>query len=246
MNKNMKKALKIGIILLIIIAIIITIIVVKNKANEKNNQISLDNLPKPLYTEEEEKEFYTKTLIKHLSTFQNDFHIKYKLEMTDNKGNVTVSNEEFSKKGEMTSTYYSEKSQRILADSKYYYYVDEDNKIIYKVNRTENKNTNMDILFYSLSSLNDAFVTLGYEILNSEKYYFEEYKMQSKDDVLIRYYFDENENIKFVKTYQENSNEQAFYTIEMLENKTYDFMFDMSNTYQIVTEESIASGLSNS
>lgn len=239
MNKNMKKTLKIGLILLVIIAIIITIIVLKNKSNEKKNEITLNNLPQPLYTEEEEKEFYTKTLIKYLNAFQNDFHIKYKLEITDSNGKVTESNEEFSKKGDITSNYYSEKNQRLLVDGKYCYYVDEDNSVIYKLNRTQNNDTSLNILFYTLDSLNKAFETMGYEILNGEKYYFEEYKMPNSDDTLIRYYFDSDDNIKYVKTYSENSKEQAFYTIEMLENRTYDFMFDMSDRYRLLTEDSV-------
>ena len=37
---------------------------------KRKNEITLDNLPKLDYTEDQAKEFYSKKLIKYLSTFQ--------------------------------------------------------------------------------------------------------------------------------------------------------------------------------
>lgn len=236
MNKNMIKTLKIGIVLLIIIAIVIGIVVLKNKENDKKNEITINSLPDKEYTEEEAKEFYTKTLIKHLNTFQNDFHLKYIAETINEDGTKTVSNEEFSKKGDIVSIYNSDKNERIIIDDKYFYHIDEDNYVMYKLKNENNLNTNMDVLFYSLDSINNLFVKTGNEILNGEKIYFEEYKMEKDNTVLVRYYFDENDNIKYIKAYKEDEKIQTFFTIEMLENKTYDFMFDMSEKYRLVNE----------
>ena len=52
--------------------------------------------------------------------------------------------------------------------------------------------------------INDNFVKTGNEVLNDVKYYFEEYTMDSDNSVLIRYYFDSDNNIKFIKAYKED------------------------------------------
>ena len=234
MSKNMAKTLKVGIILLIILAIIIGIIIYNNKKDEKKNEITLNNLPEVEYTEEEAKEFYTKKLIKYLDTFQNDFHLKYIAETTNEDGTEVVSNEEFSKKGNLAAIYYAETNQRIIIEKEYFYHIDEDNYLMYKLKNDNNLSANMDVLFYSLDSINSLFVRTGNEILNGEKYYFEEYKMEKDNTVLVRYYFDENDNIKYIKAYKENNKVQTFFTIEMLENRTYEFMFDMSDKYELV------------
>lgn len=231
MSKNMAKTLKIVIVLLIIIAIIIGIIIYINKKNEK---VSLNDLPELEYTEDEAKEFYTKTLIKHLSTFQNDFYLKYTVESISEDGTKTVTNEEFSKKGEIIAFYYPEKNQRIVIDNENFYHINENSNEIYKTENKENISNGMDILFYSLKSINNSFVKSGNEILNGEKYYFEEYTKENDKTVLLRYYFDENDNIKYIKSYKDNSRAQTFFTIEMLENRTYDFMFDMGDKYEIL------------
>lgn len=236
MNKNMTKTLKIGIVLLVILAILILIFVFKNNENKKKNEITLNNLPNVEYNEEEAKEFYTKTLIKYLNTFQNDFHLKYKAETTNEDGTKVTSNEEFSKKGSLVSIYYSDKNQRLVIDKEYFYHFDEDNYFMYKLNNEGNLSTNMDVLFYTLDSINNLFVKTGNEILKGKKFYFEEYKMEKDNTVLVRYYFDENDNIKYIKAYKEDSQVQTFFTIEMLENKTYDFMFDMSDKYKLINE----------
>lgn len=234
MSKNMAKTLKVGIILLIILAIIIGMIIYNNKKDEKKNEITLNNLPEVEYTEEEAKEFYTKKLIKYLDTFQNDFHLKYIAETTNEDGTEVVSNEEFSKKGNLAAIYYAETNQRIIIEKEYFYHIDEDNYLMYKLKNDNNLSANMDVLFYSLDSINSLFVKTGNEILNGEKYYFEEYKMEKDNTVLVRYYFDENDNIKYIKAYKENNKVQTFFTIEMLENRTYEFMFDMSDKYELV------------
>jgi len=231
MNKKMKKLLKRMIIVLIIIAIILGIIIYNNRENknEITNQSGL------LYTEDEAKNFYTKVLIKYLDTFQNDFHIKYKAETIKEDGEKLVNTEEFSKKGNITSLYFEEENVRMLLDGENMYNIDENNYYIFKLNKEEEEiNTNMDVLFYTLVSINDNFVNLGRETIKDVNYYFEEYTMATDKFVLVRYYFDEDNNIKFIKKYKENSKEQTLMEILMLEDRTYDFMFDMSDRYNAI------------
>ena len=234
MNKKMAKTLKIGVVILIIIAIIICVVIFKNKENEKKNQVSIDNLPELEYTEDEAKDFYTKSLIKYLDTFQNDFHIKYIAKSINEEGEEIVSTEEFSKKGDRTAVYIEEENFRIIIDKDYFYHVDENEYYIYQFKKEQDINTNMDVLFYSLKNINDNFVKTGNEVLNDVKYYFEEYTMDSDNTVLIRYYFDSDNNIKFIKAYKEDSQVQTFIEVQMLEKKVYDFMFDMSDKYELV------------
>lgn len=234
MNKKMVKTLKIGVVILIIIAIIICIVILKNKDNERKNQVTIDNLPEVEYTEDEAKDFYTKNLIKHLDTFQNDFHIKYIAKSINEAGEELVSTEEFSKKGDRMAVYIAEDNFRIIIDKDYFYHVDENDYYIYKFKKEQNINTNMDVLFYSLKNINENFLKTGYEVLDDVKYYFEEYTMDSDDTVLIRYYFDADNNIKFIKAYKENSKVQTFMEIQMLEKIAYDFMFDMGDKYELV------------
>lgn len=231
MKKNKVKTLKIVIIILVILAIIIGITIYKNIENEKKNEITLDNLPKLDYTEDQAKEFYSKKLIKYLSTFQNDFHFKYTAEGVNEDGTEGTVKEEYSKKGNLVSIYYADSNQRIVIDNEYIYHYEEDNYIVYRLKNEKNINTNADVLLYSLDSINKLFVKTGNEIINNEKYYFEEYKMEKDNTILVRYYFDSDDNIKYIKAYKENSKFQTFFTVEMLENRTYDFMFDMSDRY---------------
>ena len=114
----------------------------------------------------------------------------------------------------------------------YFYHIYEDSATIYKVPITEPISTNMDVLFYSLESINDCFVKTGNEIIKEQKYYFEEYKMEKDNSVLVRYYFDNEDNLKYIKAYKENNKVQTLFEIQMLENRTYDFMFEMGDKYQ--------------
>lgn len=239
MNKNMKKTLKIGIVLLIIIAIIVALIIYKIYEDNKNKEITLNNLPELQYTEEQAKEFYTKTLIEYLEAFQNEFHIKYIAETTSEDGEKTTRTEEISKKGEKVAVYYQDTNDRVVIDNKIIYYVDEDNYTVARVKNGQELNTNIDMFFYSLESINDCFVKTGNEILNDVKYYFEEYEMERDNSILIRYYFDENNNMKYIKTYKENSQVQTFFTIEMFEKRIFDFMFDLSDKYEMYDSDSV-------
>lgn len=229
MNKNIKKTLKCVVVILIVIAIVISIFVYKNI---KKTEVTLNNLPETQYTEDEAKEFYTKKLIKYLDTFQNDFHLKYVAENTAEDGTVTTNNEEFSQKGDAISIYSNDENTRLIVEKDYFYHIYEDSATIYKVPITEPISTNMDVLFYSLESINDCFVKTGNEIIKEQKYYFEEYKMEKDNSVLVRYYFDNEDNLKYIKAYKENNKVQTLFEIQMLENRTYDFMFEMGDKYQ--------------
>lgn len=234
MNKKMVKTLKFGLIILIIVAIIICIVILKNKDNERKNQVTIDNLPELEYTEDEAKAFYTKSLIQHLDTFQNDFHIKYIAKSINEDGEEVISTEEFSKKGDRRALYIEEENYRVIIEKDYFYHVDENEYYIYQFKKAQDINTNMDVLFYSLKEINENFVRTGNEVLNDVKYYFEEYTMDSDNAVLIRYYFDSNNNIKFIKAYKEDSKVQTFIEVQMLEKTAYDFMFDMGEKYELV------------
>lgn len=225
MNKNMKKALKYVVLILIIIAIIISIIVYQNN---KKTEVTLNNLPEEEYSEDEAKEFYTKKLIKYLDTFQNDFHMKYVVKNIEEDGTEITHNEEFSKRGDTISIFSNDLNTRLIVEQEYFYHIYEDSFTIYQIPITEPIPTNMDILFYSLESINDCFVKTGNEVINDQKYYFEEYKMEKDNSILVRYYFDNEDNLKYIKAYKEGSNVQSFFEVEMLENRTYDFMFDLS------------------
>lgn len=235
MNKNMKKTLKYAVIILVIIAVVIGILIYQSN---KKTEVTLNSLPETQYTEDQAKEFYTKKLIKYLDTFQNDFHMKYVVENTEEDGTATTHKEEFSKRGEAISIYSSDQNTRLIVEKDYFYHVYEDSATIYKVPIVEQIPTNMDILFYSLESINDCFVKTGNETLKDQKYYFEEYKMERDNSVLVRYYFDDEDNIKYIRAYKEGSNVQSIFEIQMLENRTYDFMFDLStDRYQFYEGE---------
>ena len=228
-NKKMKKTIKYALIILIIIAIIVVIALYKSN---KKTEVTLNNLPENQYTEEEAKEFYTKKLINYLDIFQNDFHLKYVVENTAEDGTVTTNNEEFSKKGDTIAIYSNDENTRLIVEPDRFYHVYEDSATIYEVPITEPISTNMDVLFYSLESINDCFVKTGNEVVKDQTYYFEEYKMEKDTSVLVRYYFDGEDNIKYIKAYKEGSNVQSLFEIQMLENRTYDFMFEMGDKYQ--------------
>ncbi len=234
-NKKMKKTLKYALIILIIVAIIVVIALYQSN---KKTEVTLNNLPETQYTEDEAKEFYTKKLINYLDTFQNDFHMKYVAESTAEDGTVTTNNEEFSKKGDTIAIYSNDLNTRLIVEQDYFYHVYEDSATVYQVPITEPISTNMDVLFYSLESINDCFVKTGNEVLKDQTYYFEEYKMEKDNSVLIRYYFDDEDNLKYIKAYKEDSNVQTVFEIQMLENRTYDFMFDLStDKYQFFEGE---------
>jgi len=234
MNKKMKKTLKIVLVVLIILALILGFVFYKMAMKEKAKEITLDNLPELEYTEDQAKEFYSKKLIKYLETFKNGFHIKYTAETVDEKGETLTSVEEFSKKGDMSSLYNEEENYRILIDNNYFYHVDENEFYIYQFKKDDKFGLNMDVLFYSLDSINSNFLSTGNETLESGTYYFEEYRMEKDNTVLVRYYFDNEDNIKFIKAYKDNSSVQTFIEIQSLEKKTYEFMFDMSERYELV------------
>lgn len=234
MNKKMKKTLKIVLVILIILALILGFVFYRMRLKEKAEEITLDNLPELEYTEDQAKEFYSKKLIKHLDTFKNGFHIKYTGETVDEKGEILTFVEEFSKKGDMLSLYKEDENYRILIDNNYFYHVDENEFNIYQFKKEDKISLNMDVLFYSLDSINSNFVSTGNEILDDGTYYFEEYRMEKDNTVLVRYYFDNDDNIKFIKAYKDNSSVQTFIEVQSLEKKTYEFMFDMSERYEVV------------
>ena len=211
-NKKMKKTIKYALIILIIIAIIVVIALYQSN---KKTEVTLNNLPETQYTEDEAKEFYTKKLINYLDIFQNDFHLKYAVENTAEDGTVTTNNEEFSKKGDTIAIYSNDENTRLIVEPDRFYHVYEDSATIYEVPITEPISTNMDVLFYSLESINDCFVKTGNEVVKDQTYYF-----------------DGEDNIKYIKAYKEGSNVQSLFEIQMLENRTYDFMFEMGDKYQ--------------
>lgn len=239
MNRNMKKTIKTGIFVLIIIAIIIGIIVyqsVKNSNDDKNN--NLNSLPALQYTEDEAQDFYTKKLIRFLNIFENDFHIKYKAITTSDDGTEKIRNEEFSKKGNDMAVYSMDDNERMVITKDYFYHINEENSLIYKFNNENNIDINMDVLFYSLEDINGAYVGNGNEELNSIKYYYEEYKMKKDNTILIKYYFDENTKIKYIKAYKDDLSVETLFEIETIENRTYDFMFNIGSDYKVVELDS--------
>lgn len=231
MNKKGKKFLKRIIIVLLIILAILIFFVYREKMN--NSEITIDNLPQKVYTEENSKDFYTKALVKYLDVFQNDFHIKYLAETTDENGKKTESREEFSKKGNVSALYLESENDRMVFNDKYFYHVNEDEMLVTEMPNDGTIGTKMDVLFYSLESINRNFVKTGNEEIAGSDYYYEEYKMATVENTLVRFYFDADKNMKYIKAYKSDDSMQIFYTIEMLEKETYDFMFDLSNKYTI-------------
>ncbi|MCL2859540.1 MAG: hypothetical protein FWF46_02995 [Oscillospiraceae bacterium] len=240
MNASNVKLLVIGGIL------VLTIFVIwffngRNNKNNSNENFPTENLA---YTEEEAQSFYSKKIIKYIDTFKGSFFMSYLVENTDKNGKVTSYNEEYSvdRDSGAISIYEVDSFQRILIKGQTMYYVDINNKTVTVVDSGTELQQYVDdqfgkMLFTSLNDVNRAFSTMGNEEVNGVNFYFEEYNITDSTATKVRYYFDDNDNIKYMKIFYDNGI-VSLLTVNTIDTQIHDSSFTIPDDYTFITQNS--------
>ena len=230
---KIKEKIKIGIIIFIIIAIILTVILIV--ISKKNNENIINNIANLTKAEMNAKTpiLTTKKLYNYIDMLQSGYYMKYKTqadlgngekqdltaEMAITKDKMAINNQEY-----LTS---------YITTLEGIYYISHSEKIVLKyANSTGTvENTFVDLLSgYSREVFDDNFVSTGTEKIEDEEYYYEEYKEVS-DTSKIRYYFDENDIIRYIKTIA--SNEESLIQILELSGDVDETLFEIPKDYEV-------------
>jgi len=240
MNTSNVKLLIIGVILVLTIFVIWLFNGRGNKSNS-NEIFPSENLA---YTEEEAQSFYSKKIIKYIDTFKGNFFLKYLVENTDKTGKQTSYNEEYSvdRDSGTISIYEADSFTRIVIKGQTMYYVDMNNKTVTVIDTNTQLQQYVDdqfgkILFTSLNDVNRAFSTTGYEEINGVNSYFEEYNVTDSTATKVRYYFDGDGNLKYMKIFYDNGVVSVL-TFDEIDAQTNDNSFTIPSDYTFITQDS--------
>lgn len=240
MNTNNVKLLIMGVILVLTIFVIWFFNGRGNKSSS-NEIFPTENLA---YTEEEAQNFYSKKIIKYIDTFKGSFFMSYLVENTDKDGKVTSYNEEYSvdRDSGAISIYEVDTFQRIIIKGQTMYYVDINNKTVTVVDAGTDLQQYVDdqfgkMLFTSLNDVNRAFSTMGYEEINGVNSYFEEYNITDSTATKVRYYFDDDDNLKCMKIFYSNGIVSVL-TFDTIDTQIRDNSFTVPDDYTFITQDS--------
>lgn len=177
-----KKIVVLAVVVLIIVGAIVATVMILNNNNDNNGETRLTNIYNTLTS----SETYTFTMM------QDDSN---KTIMTKNGEETAI--DLYTNDSHSTTIIRDGNTYLVLHDRSEYY--------VYEGNDTE-----QNILTNSISELFDTEYTTGTEKLNGKKYYYEEYKgstffmvstqLKLNEEVTTRFYFDKNNNLKYIKT----------------------------------------------
>ena len=223
----MKKKIRILIIILIVAFIILLSVLLNMKKDENQDvQSIIENISKTDVVS-------TKKFMKYIDIVSGDYYMKYVIKLENEQGELEDYTIEVTIKDEDFAMLVAQENLSIIKKGNKVYYVMHDNKtVISGPVDTSTLNINGYKLNASKKLIDDSFVTTGMEKIGDDEisYYYEEYTLNAEDNTNIRYYFDNEDNLVYIKTIDSNGDE-AIMKLERLEAKAYDAMFDIPSSY---------------
>lgn len=221
----MKKSLKIGIIICVVIVIILLVVLaVLNKKPEENVNNQVNNVvQQPIVT--------TKKIAKYVDIINKDYYMKYKTNTKDNNGEPVTITAEYAVSNDRISLNYQEYLTTTLITKECTYYIMHESKSIvkYPIDEKSQQGFSGFQRGYTQQLFETNFLGTGTEDIEGVAYYYEEYKDNATEGNKIRYYFDENDSIKYIKNITSSSEELT--EILQLNNEIKEELFELPKGY---------------
>ena len=200
----MKKKLKISIAICVVIVVILLIILaVLNRKDENNNNETTNNVVEqtPIST--------TRKLSNYIDLINGDYYMKYKTQTTNESGEPEEITAEYAISNDKMVLNYEEYLTTTLVTKECTYYIMHETKNIvkYPIDEASQQGFSGFQRAYTMEFFESNFLGTGTEDINGVAYYYEEYSDNSAADAKIRYYFDENNQMKYIKNINSTSEE---------------------------------------
>lgn len=201
----MKKKLKIGIAICIVIVVILLVVlaVLNKKPEESNNNTFNNNITEktPIAT--------TLKLSKYIDIISGDYYMKYKTTTVGHEGEPEEITAEYAiSKDKIVLNYEEYASTNLLTKEGAYYILHSDKKILkYPIDEESQKGFMGFNRAYTQEFFEKNFLRTGTEDIDGVAYYYEEYSDNSAEGSKIRYFFDKNDEIKYIKNINSTSEE---------------------------------------
>lgn len=222
----MKKNLKIGIAIcaVIVVILLITLAVLNKKPEESNNTLTNNVTEKtPITT--------TLKLSKYIDIISGDYYMKYKTRTDGHDGEPEEITTEYAISKEKIVLNYEEALTTTLITKEGTYYIVHQNKSIikYPIDEESQKGFVGFNRAYTQEFFEKNFLRTGTEDIDGVAYYYEEYSDNSSEGAKIRYFFDNNDNIKYIKNI--NSTNEELSEILELSDRVNPELFELPKGY---------------
>jgi len=221
-----KKKLKILIIILIVLFIIFLIALLSNKKEEKEQ---IQNI---ISNNTQDNIVSTKKFMKYVDIVSGNYYMKYVMPLENENGELEDCTAEVCVKGENIALNLYEKNLSVVKKDSKLYYIMHDQKLVTISSIKNGTSYNIDAYKINMSkkAIDNSFITTGMEKINDVKYYYEEYNANDDNETKLRYYFDGEDNLVYIKVISKDEPE-TITKIEEISSKTYDQMFEIPSQY---------------
>ena len=238
----MKKSIKISIIICVIIALvlIVLLVVVNNNKPEystvvtNHNQVMANIIENTPIANSRKMSKYIDILS------SNNYYMKTQEKSVNENGETETLTTENAVTIDKMVINYEEKMTTLLMTKEATYYMLHENRILQKYSISEGEQAGFSgfNMRYSRAFFEQNFKGTGTEDIEDIPYYYEEYSANLGDDSKIRYYFDNNDQLIYIKNITKDG--QTLTEVIELSDNIRDELFERPQDYMVYDISNIA------
>lgn len=232
----MKDKLKIGIVVGIVITILLIIALI---AVNRNNKATTDQTTNKTNVVERTPISTSRKMARYVDIISKDYYMECK-EVDDSGEEVLM---EYATLGEKMVIHNENTITTILVTQDASYYILHGEKIIlkYAVNPTAQQNLVGIKRGYTQELLAQNFRGTGTEEVKGVGYYYEDYSDNTTENNILRYYFDEDDRLRFIKIISTQDSTEELIEVLELHGNVDETLFELPDGYQEIDASTLES-----